>query len=292
VIFKLSAELHRHCLCLCLYLLINFAEIERLTTLDTGKFVSGLVYTNGTIYVVNFNNNRLKIYESGPGNKRLDDIVISDEKDLRGLAVCEETQQLFIADRALKCIWRVDIASNYTVSKFIDMHYRPWALSVRARRLTISYDDLNELRVYSLVDGKKVLRVPITFTTYYATEYSPGTFLVCHEISGESDGRQHSVSFVDRLGNVTETYQGHVNRPRDLTVDSAGRILVADYYGNRVVIMDSKLTFSFELNYTEHVNRIFYAGQIGQLFVGLEDNGVEVIKWTNGSARFENDMGE
>jgi hypothetical protein len=85
---------------------------------------------------------RLKIYESGPGYKRLDDIVISDEKDLRGLAVCEETQQLFIADRTLKCIWRVDIASNYTVSKFIDTPHRPWALSVRARRLTISYDDL------------------------------------------------------------------------------------------------------------------------------------------------------
>jgi hypothetical protein len=92
---------------------------------------------------------------------------------------------------------------------------------------------------------------------------------------------------------VTETYQGprHVNKPRDLTVDSAGRILVADYYGNRVAILDSKLNFLHELNYIEHVNRIFYAGQIGQLFVGLEDNGVEVIKWTNGSARFENDTG-
>jgi hypothetical protein len=158
----------------------------------------------------------------------------------------------------------VDIASNYTVSKFIDTPHRPWALSVRARRLTISYDDFNELHVYSLVDGKKVLHVPLTFTTYYATEYSPGTFLVCHEISGVFDDRQHSVSFVDRHGNVTKTYQGpiHVNKPRDLTVDSAGRILVADHYGDRVAILDSKLNFLHEWNYIEHVNRIFYAGKL------------------------------
>jgi hypothetical protein len=210
------------------------------------------------------------------------------------LAVCEETQQLFIADRGLKCIWRVDVASNYTVSKFIDTPHGPWALSVRASRLTVSYDHLNyELHVYSVDNGKKILHVPLTFKTYYAIEYSPGTFLVCHEISGVPDGRQHSVSFLDHHGNVTKTYQGpiHVNKPRDLTVDSAGRILVADHYGDRVAILDSKLNFLHEWNYIEHVNRIFYAGQIGQLFVGLEDNGVEVIKWTNGSARFENDTG-
>jgi hypothetical protein len=265
-------------------LIVNFSEVVRHARFpDAGKFVSGLVHANGILNIVNFNSRSIKRYEGGPDYKRLDDVVILDQKDLRGLTVCEETQQLFIADRTLKCIWRVDIASNYTVSKFIDTPHRPWALSVTARRLTIIYDDNDTLHVYSIPDGQKLFEIKLQFTTYHAIEYERRTFLVCHQVNDAPDDRLHSVSLIDRHGNVIDTYQGpkHLNKPRDITVDSAGRILVADYYGNRVVVLNSRLEFQHELNYKEHVNRVFYVKQTGQLFVGLEDSGVESIRWEN-----------
>jgi hypothetical protein len=172
----------------------------------------------------------------------------------------------------------VDIASNYKVSKFIDTPHRPWALSVRGHRLTITYDDANEVNVYNVLNGRRLFKIPLKFTTYHAMEYGNGTFVVCHQVNNAPDDRLHSVSLINRNGSEIRTYQGprHVNKPRDLTVDSAGQIRVADYYGNRVVILDSKLKFKHELNYKEHVNRVLYAKQTDQLFVGLEDNGVEL----------------
>jgi hypothetical protein len=70
------------------------------------------------------------------------------------------------------------------------------------------------------------------------------------------------VSKVDSHGNVTRTYKEgteQLNRPRNVTVDSEGQVLVADNYGDRVVGLG--VGFPNELDYDEHVNIVFYVSQ-------------------------------
>jgi hypothetical protein len=164
--------------------------------------------------------------------------------------------------------------------------FKPWGLSVTSQRLLITYDDEKALSIHSVTDGQQLLRVSLQFTTYHAIECAPDTFLVCHQVDDAPDGRLHSVSKVDSQGNVTRTYKGpqQLNRPRNVTVDSEGQVLVADYYGDRVAVLDSELNFRNELKYDEHVNRVFYVSQTSQLLVGLEDHGVEVVDWPNRAA--------
>jgi hypothetical protein len=209
---------------------------------------------------------------------------IAGQKDLRGLAVCEETHQVFVADHTAKCIWRVKNVSkeNYSVDKFIpETPFKPWGLSVTSRQLLITYDDEKALYIHSVSDGVQQQRIPLQFSAYHAIESKVGTFFVCHQVENANDGRLHSVSEIDEEGKVIKTYEGEkqLNKPRAVAMGPEDKLLVADHFNKRVAVLSQELKFQDEVNYAEHVNRVFFVHGTNQLLVGLEDHGVDIMIW-------------
>lgn len=243
--------------------------------LDVGKFVSGVVYADGKILVINYGCSKIKRFDGSPPYSRLADITVNNYKSLRGLAFCQETRQLFVADSVAKRVLRVIMEANHLEDPFVTTKYKPWALSVTLQRLLVAYEDEKALHVFSVIDGRELQRVPLTFQALHGIELSPGKFLVSYQTI---DKILLGVSVIDERGNCLQNYDGlqPLNRPRHMTLGCNGRILIADYYGDQVVVLDSNLKFIENIPCKEHVCRVFYVQQTRQLLVGMDTSGMEV----------------
>jgi len=155
---------------------------------------------------------------------------------------CSDTMQLFIAgDRA---IWRVDISSiyNLNINMFVSHERGVKAMSSTRRRLLVtSKDEVHSLVVYDVVSSERLQSVQLRrfMNPTHSIETTINVFIVSHRgVSRDQNG----VSQVNSSGHVTRAFNGLLNAPDYLTLDSLGRILVFDEKWN-------VLLFSGELKY-------------------------------------------
>jgi len=212
-------------------------------------------------------------------HRRLADIIVKDMSDPYDIAACQQTAQLYVADRP-DCVWRVS-SDGEDVKRLLPKSpsdkIRPWKLSVTSSRLLVTSLYTNQLRQFDAV-GDELSRVdlPRDMDPWHALESLTGTFIVSHRVTQ----LEFQVSEVNTGGQVLRQFSGSRLLPLGITphvaVDSQGNIFVADRDRRHILLLNSKLTLrrviidEHQLNYKPW--RLCYNEQSGQLLVGFDED--------------------
>ena len=241
-------------------------------------------------------------------SERLKDIVVENMIRPTDIVGCNETMQLFVADRGggRHVIWRIDLKrGDQMISEFMQTQdYMPWTLSLsRGRRLIVTPWRDQSLLLYDVVDGRLLERIqlPGFMFPHHAIETKRGTFIVCHSGVRRSDEGEwiededhDGVSEVDREGHVIRSFGGRrgkgqhqVNLGYDghMAIDSVGQVLVADSGNDRILLLSEELKFDRILlhkkrgDFNSRPNRLYYDEQNKRSIVGLNDGDINIYEW-------------
>ena len=222
--------------------------------LDVDGLVGGVAELNNKIYVVCYKSSSVRVFSADPPNNRLEDIKVEGLRDPLDLIADSLTQQLYVADRKSRCVWRIAVVDN-TATQFIT-DVNPSSLSVTSGRLLVTSS--SELQLYA-ADGVPLQQVqlPRYIVARHAVETSRGTYIVCH-----SDlAKHHGVSEVDGVGRAVRVYYDgppgpgplQLNDPYRVTQFAAGRhLLIADRGNNRVLSLTADLKLDRVLLTEDH----------------------------------------
>jgi hypothetical protein len=212
--------------------------------------VSGVAQLGKKIYVVCGGSALLRVYAGRLPYNRLADVKVEGMENPQDIAECSVSWHLFIADLgSTGCVWRTEVSGK--VNKWIQFtaDVLPYSLSVTSGRLlVIPSGSSNELLQFGdTPEELKHIPLPRYMNAYHAVETSRGTFAVCH--TGRPGNEKYDqVSEVDIEGRVIRVYggqRGHgprqLNEPHHLAQDAAGRLLVADCYNRRILLLSSQL---------------------------------------------------
>ena len=209
------------------------------------------------------------------------------------VVACHETNNIYVADCVFRCIWRISAATDGggRVEKWIPssknnsattVTIKPYSLSVTSRRLLATSRN-DELFIYG-EDGAELKRIVPSGDAMevlrHAVETLHGTIIVSHL-------KPHpQVSEIDQDAKVIRTYGGklELSDPRYLLTDSDGRVFVADYYNDRILLLDGRLKLErVMLDAERHALvkrpwRLDFIERIGQLIVsGYLANCIQIF---------------
>jgi len=255
-----------------------------------GDQVIGVTQLHNIVYIVCFGSSEI-IRFSSVTHERLADITLKDLRHPRDIAACQQTAQLYVADRPFTgtagCVWRVS-SDGEDIKRWLPKSpsdtFSPDTLSVTSSRLLVTSRDLNQLRQFKAVgDELRLVDLPDDMTPSHAMESPTGTFIVSHY----NEQLEHSqVSEVNTGGQVLRQFSGSRLLPLDGTpdvaVDSQGNIFVADWDNERILLLDSRLALrrviidEHQLNY-KIPRRLCYSEQSGQLLVGLRNDAFVAV---------------
>ena len=193
---------------------------------------------------------------------------------------CAKNNRLYICDWVGKCVYRVELNGKTTNWK---VKAEPTSLSVtkKSNIIAILYNicTLSEFTPDGYLIREIYLKQDVANPLHFV-QLTSGLLLVCHR------GSQHRVCTIGEDGSVVQSYggppgsgTGQLLSPHHLFVDKQGFILVADSNNNRVVLLNSSLTFVKELisPNRELNHNIFYSIRLfldesrGLLYVGEYD---------------------
>jgi len=170
-----------------------------------------------------------------------------------GLAACPYNRCLYASDGRNNSVHRVGLAGSITVMKRFGSRVKKW--SVARSPVGLSVNSEHNLLVVSGIEPK--LQIFATQGTLlqdiqlqadiehprHAVQLSTGQFLVSHF------GSLRRVCLVGADGAVVRSYGGQegsqltqMSYPQCLAVDGEGRILVADWYNNRLLVLDQSMS--------------------------------------------------
>ncbi len=221
--------------------------------------------------------------------------VGTDEDDGRsywlceGLTSCDSNNCLYVSCSCSEdsCIVRVELTGeNKAVEWKVGGPYRPHKLSVNSEHnLMVACDGEwpHKLIEYT-TRGELVREILLQHDVDYPKSaiQVKSQFFVCHGANAYS--MLNRVCVVDVNGSVLLSYgnevgseTGQLNGPHDIAVDRNGFIFVADYYNNRIVVLDSTLKWSRDLQIAvdgglQDPHSLYLDEQRGLLFVGESNN--------------------
>jgi len=215
-------------------------------------------------------------------HQQLADINVAGLRHPHMIAACEQTSQVFVADR-VECVWRVSADGAHIIRLLPKSPlevFKPWTLSMTSTRLLVTSREPKQLMQFD-ADGDELRRVqlPRSMEPHHAVE-SPaaGTFIISHSITKQN---QHQISEVNADGEVLRQFTGSglpsLVLPPRVAVDSRGHIFVTDAHNCAVWLLNAQLKLrrviidEHQLNYKQP-RRICYIERSGQLLVGLEDS--------------------
>jgi len=162
-----------------------------------------------------------------------------------GLAACGRFNCIYVSDWGNDCVHRLKLPSGHSAMR--------WSVSSRPAGLSLTSDHsllvasqgeykLQEFTTYGLLlrnisimentPGPQVMQaVQLPGDRFLFTRFGkPEAHAVC--AMSESTGRNVSLSHGGQHGSFQ-----HLNRPAGLAVDKDGRVLVADWYNNRLLVL-------------------------------------------------------
>ena len=231
----------------------------------------------GHVYIANSASNRIRVYMLGEHKafnkgddltcKPKDDIVIMPKKKFwlfdvgnkvepGDLIACTKNGCLYMLDKGNWCIWRISVHINGSFQKWVTLngeelsgnHHMSLSVMIDGRLLVISnnpprlechHRDEAELKseVIDLPEDMQELT--------YAVQMKSSNFLVCHGWTRSPLRRICEVTMEGELlrsfGSEVGAGDGQLNYPTYMAVDKKGRIIVADFFNNRVMVVDSSL---------------------------------------------------
>jgi len=214
-----------------------------------------------------------------------------------GLAACPHNNCLYASDRDNNSVHKVELSGNNAVMKW-SVARGPVGLSVNSEHnLLVVCRDERKLQIFKI---HRSLPRKTTLTIYgsllqniqlqadvecprHAVQLPTGQFLVSHE------GSLHRVCLVGVDGAVVRSYGGEegsqltqMSRPAGLSVDREGRVLVADQWNDRLLVIDQSLSSAHEMSVCVDgfLNRPFslwYDQSRRRLCIGEWDEGRVIV---------------
>jgi len=248
-------------------------QVYGVTSLGDDVFVV-LRYSQQKIGVYDANTFTLQRYIAVPG---LGDFPL-------GLAACPHNNCLYASDSDDN-IHRVDLSGSNALMK--------WSVASVPRGLSVN----SEHNLLVVSGGKRKLQI---FTThgillqdiqlqvnmehpFHAVQLSTGQFLVSHSVSLEC------VCLVGVDGAVVRSYGREkgsqltqMHHPTGLVVDRKGRVLVADCWNNRLLVIDQSLSSAHEMSVRvdeglKRPFRLWYDQSRRRLYIGELSGGRVIV---------------
>ena len=202
-----------------------------------------------------------------------------------GLAACASNKCLYASDYDNDLIHRVDLSGSNAVTR--------WSVGRAPAGLTVNSDEnvlvviRDERKLQQFTTHGTLLRTiqlqPDIKGHVQAIQLSSGQFVISHD--GDT---QHRVCLVDGNGAVVRSFGGtpgsdltKMDMPAGLAVDEHGNILVADYFNDRLLVLDPTLTSAREMSVSVNGGpksplSLWYDKSRGRLYVS-ECGGNRVI---------------
>ena len=203
-----------------------------------------------------------------------------------GLAACPHNNCLYasVADRDNDRVHRVELSGSNAVMKW-SVASGPAGLSVNSEHnLLVVSEGERKLQIFT-THGTLLQNIQLQagIEPRRAVQLPTGQFLVSHS------GSLHRVCLVGVDGAVVRSYGGQkgsqltqMNEPRDLSVDREGRVLVADWENNRLLVIDQSLSSAHEMSVCVDggLNRpysLWYDQSRRRLYIGEWDSGQVIV---------------
>jgi len=204
-----------------------------------------------------------------------------------GLAACPHNNCLYASDYDNDSVHRVELSGNNAVMKW-SVASGPVGLSVNSEHnlLVVSRGE-RKLQIFT-TRGTLLQNIQLQADIEcprHAVQLPTGQFLVSHS------GSLHRVCLVGVDGAVVRSYGGQegyqltqMNEPRGLAVDREGRILVADQFNKRLLVIDQSLSSAHEMSVCVDggLNRpssLWYDQSRRRLYIG-EWSGAYIGEWS------------
>ena len=252
-----------------------------------GKGVGGVTSLGDDVFVVR-NNSRQKIEVYDAKTFTLQRHIKVPGLDARcfGLVACPYNNCLYASDYNNNRIHRVALSGSNAVKEWPAVNALIYGLSVNSEHnlLVVSRDE-SKLQIFT-THGTLLQNIQLQGGIEYprhAVQLPTGQFLVSHR------GSLHRVCLVGADGAVVRSYGGQkgyeltqMNDPAGLAVDREGRVLVADHYNNRLLVIDESLSSAHEMSVSvdgglEHPYSLWYDQSRRRLYIGKLGRGRVIV---------------
>jgi len=217
-----------------------------------GKAVRGLTSLGDDVFVVrNPSQQKIEVYDANTFTLQRHITVPGLGHLSYSLAACPYNNCLYASDYPSNSVHRVDLSGSNAVMKW-SVARRPVGLSVNSEHnlLVVSQGE-SKLQIFT-THGTLLQDIQLQADIelpQHVVQLSTGQFLVSHF------GSLHRVCLVGVDGAVVRSYGGQpgsqltqMNKPVGLAVDREGRVLVADYGNNRLLVIDQSLSSAHEMS--------------------------------------------
>jgi len=216
-----------------------------------GEIVSGVTSLGDNVFVVRCpSQQKIEVYDAKTFTLQRCITVPGLCDPSHGLAACPRNNCLYASEFSNDRVCRIEKSGSGAMKWSVGRH--PVGLSVNSEHnlLVVSSDDESKLQIFTTHGTLlQTIRLQREISPRYAVQLRIVQFLVSHW------GFLHRVCLVRELDSaVVGSYGGHkgsrltqMNAPAGLAVDSKGRVLVADQYNNRLLVLDQSLSSAHEM---------------------------------------------
>jgi len=275
--------------CRFIFLFADNLRVKQLRKLEIeNSTVTGVTQLLDRMYVVCRKSNRVLVYDSATF-ARLEDIVVEPKYGQtlwpRDMAACSVNNCLYITDINNYAIWRVKENKEEEHLVWLMLHANIYLLhlSVTSQGHVLLLGTNPPTLYAHYCDGsvERTLELPSDMREpHHALENATGNYIISH---GDQASDLHWICEVTKNGHVIRSFggqcgggQGQVNCPVHIALDELGRVYVADYNNDRVVVLDPSLNLSkvvlsrgdTDVDDARHPHRLFYAQDTQRLIVG------------------------
>ena len=235
----------------------NYSSVHVLHVIPGGDSVSGVTSLGDNVFVLrdDLDTQKIEVYDAKnftlqrhitvPG---LDD----DDSFINSLAACPHNNCLYASEWNWDNVHRVELSGNNAVMKF-SVARRPVGLSVNSEHnlLVVSQAAMN-LQIFTTRGTllQNIQLQPNICCPMRAVQLPTGQFMVNNCVLFWS-----GLCLVGADGAVVRRYGGRqgsqvtqINQLEGLAVDREGRVLVADWWNNRLLVIDQSLSSAHEMS--------------------------------------------
>jgi len=221
-----------------------------------GDEVRGVTSLGDDVFVVRyFSQQKIEVYDAKTFTLQRHIKVPGLGVSPFGLAACPYNNCLYASDCNNDSVHRADLSGSDAVMKW-SVARCPVGLSVNSEHnlLVVSQGErkLQKFTTHGTLLQNIQLQADIE-SPHHAVQLSTGQFLVSHY--GHSGRSLHRVCLIGADGAVVRSYGGQqgsqltqMNNPAGLAVDRKGHVLVAEYYNNRLLVLDQSLSSAHEMS--------------------------------------------
>jgi len=280
-------------------------QIELVTrlTYTEQRLVTGVTTLNNKIYVVYHKLPLIVVYMSQQPYTRLPNISINGLKNPFGIAASSSC--LYLIDEGSVAIWRVKAA---------DSKVDQWLTGVGAGSVSVTSEEklvllvvvdeqgsgeernltgYCEIQIYSRGAVKEtVIKLSRDITSPWCVVMTTRkTFIVSYGLDWHEMNRVCEVDMTGRMlkafGSAPGEDVGQLNTPCHVSLDDEGRVIVADMFNNRVLLLNKQLMLQRVLvtwhprpdsHYAGYPFRQHYDSHSGRLLVGLHSGHVDIYQ--------------